>query len=126
MTQHPRCSQADIEHQTRELNGNRQLLEVLEGFPGFVLVLNQTRQIIFANQAFLQFLGVSSLALVLGKKPGDALACEHAVHSSLGCGTTDFCSTCGAAKATPPSLVHYPAGVAVQECRITQEGSGKS
>lgn len=126
MSQHPRCSQADIEHQTRELNGNRQLLEVLEGFPGFVLVLNQTRQIIFANQAFLQFLGVSSLALVLGKKPGDALACEHAVHSSLGCGTTDFCSTCGAAKATPPSLVHYPAGVAAQECRITQEGSGKS
>ena len=120
------CSQGEIENQCKAISTNRQLLDVLDGFPGFVLVLNQARQIVFANHAFLGFLGAPSLAEVLGKKPGDALACEHAVHSARGCGTTDFCSTCGAAKAAPPSLAHLPANGAAQECRINQEGSGRA
>ena len=119
-----RCSQAEIESQSKAIGNNRQLLGVLNAFPGFVLVLNHTRQIVFANQSFLDFLGAASLPEVLGKKPGDALACEHAVHSVLGCGTTVFCSTCGAAKATP--LLHQPESGDAQECRIRQEGSGKS
>ena len=119
-----RCSQAEIESQSKAVGSNRQLLDVLDAFPGFVLVLNHTRQIVFANQSFLDFLGAASLAEVLGKRPGDALACEHAVHSALGCGTTVFCSTCGAAKATP--LLHQPENGDAQECRIRQEGSGKS
>ncbi|MHB1014115.1 MAG: sensor histidine kinase [Desulfurivibrionaceae bacterium] len=121
-----RCSQVEIESQSKALGSNRQLLDVLDGFPGFVLVLNHPRQIVFANQSFLHFLGATCLTEVLGKKPGDALACEHAMHSALGCGTTAFCSTCGAANATPPSLLHQPANGAAQECRIRQEGSGKS
>ncbi|MCX5875970.1 MAG: PAS domain-containing sensor histidine kinase [Deltaproteobacteria bacterium] len=102
------------------------MLDVLDAFPGFVLVLNHPRQIVFANQAFLHFLGATCLTEVLGKKPGDALACEHAVHSVLGCGTTEFCSTCGAAKAVPTLPLHQPANDTAQECRIRQEGSGKS
>ena len=121
-----RCSQVEIENQSKAISGNRQLLDVLDGFPNFVLVLNHTRQIVFANQAFLRFLGATCLAEVLGKKPGDALACEHAVQSVLGCGTTEFCSTCGASKATPPLLLHQPENGGAQECRIRQEGSGKS
>jgi len=117
-----RCSQVEIENQSKAISRNRQLLDVLDGFPGFVLILNQTRQIVFANQAFLHFLGATSVAEVLGKRPGDALACEHAVHSALGCGTTNFCSTCGAAKTTP--LMHQPKNDIAQECRIRQEGSG--
>lgn len=122
----PRCSQVEIENQSKAISSNRQLLDVLDAFPGFVLVLNHPRQIVFANQAFLNFLGAACLSEVLGKKPGDALACEHAVQSVLGCGTTVFCSTCGAAKATPPPLLHQPENGAAQECRIRQEGSGKS
>lgn len=123
-SQQPRCSQVEIENQSKAISNNRQLLDVLDAFPGFVLVLNHPRQIVFANQAFLNFLGATCLAEVLGKKPGDALACEHAVQSVLGCGTTVFCSTCGAAKAIP--LLHQPENSAAQECRIRQEGSGKS
>ncbi|MHB8149629.1 MAG: PAS domain-containing sensor histidine kinase [Desulfobulbia bacterium] len=125
-SQQPRCSRVEIETLSKTIGNNRQLLDVLNAFPGFVLVLNHTRQIIFANQAFLHFLGAASLAEVLGKKPGDALACEHAMQSILGCGTTVFCSTCGAAKATPPLLLHQPENGDAQECRIRQEGSGKS
>ena len=119
-----RRPQVEIENQSKAIGNNRQLLDVLDSFPGFVLVLNQTRQIVFANQAFLLFLGATSVAQVLGEKPGDALACEHAMQSILGCGTTEFCTNCGAAKASPP--MHQPVNDAAQECRIRQEGSGKS
>jgi nitrogen fixation/metabolism regulation signal transduction histidine kinase len=118
------CPQVEIENQSKAISSNRQLLDVLDAFPGFVLVLNHTQQIVFANQSFLRFLGATCLAEVLGKKPGNALACEHAVQSPLGCGTTIFCSTCGASKAT--SFLHQSANAAAQECRIRQEGSGKS
>jgi nitrogen fixation/metabolism regulation signal transduction histidine kinase len=123
-SQQLRCSQVEIANQSKAISSNRQLLDVLDAFPGFVLVLNHTRQIVFANHTFLRFLGATCLTEVLGKKPGDALACEHAVHSVLGCGTTIFCSTCGAAKATPH--MHQPENGDAQECRIRQEGSGKS
>jgi nitrogen fixation/metabolism regulation signal transduction histidine kinase len=121
---HSRCPQVDIENLSKTISRNRQLLDVLNVFPGFVLILNYTRQIVFANQSFLHFLGATCLADVLGKKPGDALLCEHAVQSSLGCGTTVFCSTCGANKTT--SVQDQPINAAAQECRIRQEGSGKS
>lgn len=76
ISQQPLCSQAEIEHQSKAISDNRKLLDVL--------VLNQTRQIVFANQVFLNFLGAPSLAEVLGKKPGDALTYEHAVQSARG------------------------------------------
>ena len=120
----PRCPQIEIESQGKAIDSNPLLRDVLNALPGFALVLNRTRQIIFANQAFLNFLGANSLAEVRGKKPGDALACEHAVQSILGCGTTEFCTNCGAAKASPP--MHQPVNDAAQECRIRQEGSGKA
>jgi nitrogen fixation/metabolism regulation signal transduction histidine kinase len=123
-SQQQRCSQVEIENQSKAISSNCQLLDVLDAFPGFVLVLNHTRQIVFANHSFLRFLGATCLAEVLGKKPGDALACEHAMHSVLGCGTTVFCSTCGASKATPS--LHQSANDDAQECRIRQEGSGKA
>jgi signal transduction histidine kinase len=44
----------------------------------------------------------------------------------MGCGTTDFCSTCGAAKANPFQQQPLSTHTAAQECRIRQEGSGKS
>jgi nitrogen fixation/metabolism regulation signal transduction histidine kinase len=118
------CPQAEIESQSKAISSNRQLLGVLDAFPGLVLVLNHARQIVFANRSFLRFRGATCLAEVLGKKPGDALICEHAVQSALGCGTTVFCSTCGASKVT--HLLPQPENAAAQECRIRQDGSGKS
>jgi nitrogen fixation/metabolism regulation signal transduction histidine kinase len=114
----------EIENHSKAISGNQQLLDVLDSLPGFILVLNHTQQIVFANQSFLRFLGGPSLQDVLGKKPGDALVCEHAAQSALGCGATNFCSTCGAAKAT--HFMHpQPKGM-TNECRIRQAGSGKS
>lgn len=81
-----------------------------------LLVLNQQRQIVFANQLFMDFLGFKNVKDVLGKRPGDALKCVHAEKAQYGCGTTEFCKMCGAVRA----ILHSQKGqVSEQECRIS-------
>ena len=92
-------------------------LDVLDAIPNICLVLNRHRQIVFANVALLKTLNVSDQAVVQGLRPGDILECVHSDEVS-GCGTTEFCRTCGAAQAILSSLGGEPA---VEECRITQQ-----
>jgi signal transduction histidine kinase len=84
--------------------------------PNMVLMLNEHRQIVYANLIALETLGVGVDAL-LGKRPGEAVGCIHA-HEESGCGTTEFCATCGAAVAIASSLAGEPEA---RECRIPVE-----
>ncbi len=116
----PRLPHPEIESQRGAVAQNPQLLAVLDAMPNFVLVLNRSRQIVFANRPFLQFIDAADLGAILGKRPGDALSCQHAVQSEQGCGTTDFCTACGAAR--PVSDLADSA----RECRISQELNGRA
>jgi PAS domain-containing protein len=87
---------------------------VLDAMPDAVVMLNRHRQIIFANRSTLTVLDRDNGQL-LGLRPGEALNCVHAYESAGGCGTTTFCSTCGAVRA----ILKSQRGQAdVQECRI--------
>jgi nitrogen-specific signal transduction histidine kinase len=84
--------------------------------PNPVVILNQERQIVFANTAFKELINVSDWQLIMGRRPGEAVNCIHAFETAGGCGTTQFCSECGAVKA----IMKAQKGKAdVQECRIT-------
>lgn len=89
--------------------------EFLDAIPNMSLVLNHERQIVYANRAFLQFLGKESFDDLIGKRqgealhcinlftplgmrPGEAIDCIHANVSEGGCGTTLFCRNCGAVR----------------------------
>ncbi len=89
----------------------------LDSFPGMVLVLNRTRQIVFANQAVLDALGVEEKGL-LGLRPGEALDCLHAEETPGGCGTSRFCRTCGAFRAIQKSLGGEEWS---EECRVLRK-----
>lgn len=91
--------------------------EVLEAMPEVVTVLNGYRQIVYANRKLLDMLGITHMTTVLGQRPGEVLSCAHAAESDGGCGTTEFCSTCGAVKAI---LVSQAGQANMQECRITR------
>lgn len=98
--------------------GNRLLLQrFLDAVPNICLVANQQRQIIFCNHALLDFLGVTNVDEILGQRPGEVLNCIHAFESEGGCGTTEFCSTCGAVQAL---LISLDGKEAVKECRVVQ------
>jgi signal transduction histidine kinase len=64
--------------------------------PDLIVILNAERQIIFANRALLKFLQLNDDTSILGLRPGEMLDCVNAENDSGGCGTTEFCSVCGA------------------------------
>ncbi|MCB2201089.1 PAS domain-containing sensor histidine kinase [bacterium] len=70
---------------------------LLQTVAGLIAVLNEHRQIVSVNKAFLDALGVDDAAGVLGLRPGEALHCVHAWKQTAGCGTSRYCSSCGAA-----------------------------
>jgi signal transduction histidine kinase len=109
-----RASQSDIDAWRAMLNHLPLLVEFADAIPNVVMVLNQQRQVIFANRALLDLTGGNPDA-ILGLRPGEILDCVHAAETHGGCGTTEFCQTCGAVRAILSSLKgHHD----VQECRI--------
>jgi signal transduction histidine kinase len=110
-----RTSKEEIKRKLADISSKPLLAPVLDAIPDICLVVNKERQIVFANQAMMDFMGVTDRASVCGLRPGEALHCVHAGESQDGCGTTEFCSTCGAVRA----LMTSGAGTGdVQECRI--------
>jgi signal transduction histidine kinase len=92
--------------------------KLFNAVPDVFLVLNEQRQIVFANRAMLDLIGVKDSDTVNGLRPGEVLDCVHAFENPGGCGTSEFCKTCGAVLAILSSLRGKEA---VQECRIVQK-----
>lgn len=70
---------------------------LLYSISGLLAILDEHRQLVALNDSLLKMLGVGNPADVLGLRPGEALQCIHAHEEPGGCGTSKFCSTCGAA-----------------------------
>lgn len=77
---------------------------LLQAVSGLLAVVNEHRQIVALNDTFLKLLGIDNPTEALGLRPGEALQCIHADEEPAGCGTTRFCSTCGAAIAMVSSF----------------------
>jgi K+-sensing histidine kinase KdpD len=86
-----------VSHDIEVISGNPLLSGLMEIANGLFAVLNRQRQIIALNDAFLKLLGIENAAEVLGLRPGESLRCIHSHESPGGCGTSEYCSTCGAA-----------------------------
>ena len=95
------------------------LQEFFAAVPDLFVVLNEQRQIVFANQTLLAALGRATVADVAGQRVGEALNCAHAFAGDSGlpgyCGATEFCRTCGAVNAMLSALRGQED---TQECRI--------
>ncbi|EPR40775.1 putative PAS/PAC sensor protein [Desulfovibrio sp. X2] len=89
--------------------------DMVNSLPALVLVLNENRQIVFANRSLLELTGGARIDEVLGKRPGEVLGCVHASESEGGCGTTPFCAECGAVRAILSSIEGYQE---TQECHL--------
>lgn len=73
-------------------------------FPLPLLVLNEHRQAVFSNRAFVQMLGIKNSHDFLGKRPGEIMQCAYAHCEPGGCGTSGYCSECGALHAVLESI----------------------
>ena len=74
-------------------------IKAFNAFPDIVLVLDSNRQIIYANEYLLAYLGIQDVNTVLGKRVGEAFNCIHAEECPGGCGTTEACQECSAFQA---------------------------
>jgi signal transduction histidine kinase len=111
-----RSSASEIRRQNRVVFDSAIIKPLLDSLPSIVLILNRQRQAVFANQAILGAVVKTGKAeALLGMRPGEILDCVHSRETDGGCGTTEFCRTCGAAKAILESLQGRHS---VQECRI--------
>jgi hypothetical protein len=115
-----RAPEPEVHNLFELLSGVPLLDEILGSVPDALLFLNQHRQIVFANRATFCFLGIEPTPEVLGNRPGEALGCVHATETTGGCGTTEFCQTCGAVQAI---LAAQKGNSDVQECRIAIKDS---
>ena len=94
----------EIEQMADRVINDRILSSILEIVDGCLAVLNEHRQILALNKNILDMLGIDDAEKALGLRPGEALHCVHANKHPGGCGTTEFCSSCGAAIAIVTSL----------------------
>ena len=63
---------------------------------GLFAVLNDKRQVIAVNDSFIKLLGIDDSGQILGLRPGECVNCIHSCEMPGGCGTSEYCSTCGA------------------------------
>ena len=70
---------------------------LLHTVSGLLAIVNEHRQVVALNDSFLKMLGIIDPAQSLGLRPGELLNCIHCHDEPAGCGTTRYCSTCGAA-----------------------------
>lgn len=86
-----------------------------------VVILNDRREVVFANRYLQNLLQLESLDQVYGRPPGELLDCPHAFEDGGGCGFTEACESCGAHR----TIRACGRGEhSIQECRILQRTSG--
>jgi len=112
-----RLPPSELSNAVRAVTDSPILSATMEVFGGWVAVLNEHRQVLAVNHAFLQSIGVDDPASTLGLRPGELLRCVHSDDHDGGCGTSQFCATCGAVLA---QVVAQETGQTQQrECVIT-------
>lgn len=96
---------------------------ILSSVGGLLVILNDKRQIITANDTLLKTLGVQNIECILGQRFGEVLDCPHAEEMPGGCGTSKYCSSCGAVLAMMASLETQE--ISEQKCHIEKGDNGK-
>ena len=99
------------------------LIQTIDAISMGVLIMNQQRQVVFANKAFLDISDTNDIRLVLGLRAGEALGCIYSDIMEGGCGTSENCRECGAVKAI---LAGLDGDQVVQECRISRSKNNKA
>lgn len=75
------------------------LRDIFNAMPEVAMVLNNERQIVYANEGLLSILPYKGHDEIIGLRPGEAIDCIHSTETEGGCGTTESCRYCGAVNA---------------------------
>ena len=105
----------EIDSRSKRLSKNPIIAQMLESFPDLVVILDCNRQIVAFNKR-AEKLFLNENMQIIGQRLGEALRCIHAFEMPGGCGTSTFCSECGAGKSNKDTLLTSHG--MEDECRI--------
>ncbi len=113
----------EIAQQAQQWADRSDLTAIMNTIPQVLLILNDRRQVVFANRTAVETAGADSAEALLGMRPGELLECHEAREGPGGCGSTEACRQCGAFQA----LAECGAGhAATNECRLIQFRTGRA
>jgi signal transduction histidine kinase len=113
-----RASEKQVAEQARQFDQRTVTRMLLDSVPDVLLILNPQRQVVFANELCLNLLDMPSLKQIYGQRPGELFGCVHSDEMPGGCGTSEACQTCGAARAIQSGLAGR---IDSRECRILRK-----
>lgn len=117
-----RAERRTLESQIKYIGSNPIMNTLLKATGSMLVILNDERQIVGINEVFLESLGVGNATDVLGLRLGETLSCTHAFDSPNGCGTTEYCRSCGAAIAMVAAITENK--TSEQTCALQSEKNG--
>lgn len=115
-----RFNKLKIVQQSELISNNKLIIQLFDSINQMVVILNQYRQIIYTNKSYQKFCNTNDAITLLGKRPGESFGCINAYREMGGCGTSEFCKTCGAVN----SILNAQAGIkSTKECKIRTSGN---
>ena len=117
----PNCdANTDLNRQIILWQENEYALLIANAMSNGVLILNENRQVVFANELFLKMTHSKSMNSIIGKRPGNVFHCMNADIEPEGCGASLFCKSCGVIQAFLSAL---EGGKSAEECLIERTGN---
>lgn len=113
----------DILNQNEIIASQKLFSDLFSAMNGVGAVIDKNRQIVYANNDFLNFLGIKSVETILGKRPGEVISCLHSSEGPAGCGTSNSCEYCGAVNAILESQITQQKSS--RETKISSEVNGR-
>ncbi len=117
-----RLEKEAIAEQNKYVENDPIIIGILNALAIVAAILNEQRQIIYANKILIDMLGLENPEEVLSQRPGEALNCVNSKLEEGGCGTSENCRYCGAVNSILESqLLNRKV---TKECRITAHNNG--
>jgi signal transduction histidine kinase len=119
-----RGTQAQVSEEFAYIARDEVIAGLMQATKGLIAVVNEQRQLLALNDGLLRQLGLGDVQSQLGLRLGEAVGCVHAYEETGGCGTSRYCSTCGAAIAQTLSLAEDQAVERICAIDLTEPKGG--
>jgi signal transduction histidine kinase len=120
-----RGTKAQVDEEFAYIARDEVIAGLMQATKGLIAVVNEQRQLLALNDGLLRQLGLGDAqASLLGLRLGEAVGCVHAHDEAGGCGTSRYCSTCGAAIAQAVSLAEDQAVERICAIDLTETKGG--
>lgn len=118
-----RTSPEELQREIRYFVDHPEPFSILDALPDTIMILDQHRQITYANRALLNVYRELTPEEIYGLRLGELINCMHRNDIPSGCGTSRRCTLCGANQAIQAGL---QGAQAEEECRVNVQDSARA